>query len=240
MITYGSYLSKKENLPKNALLVTGMDTCSALLAAIAIFPALFAYGMEPTQGPGLVFVVVPTIFSQMGVIGIILSVLFFIILTLAALTSSLSLLEVVTAYLIDERKMERKKAVSIASSLMIVTGMLSSLSLGLLSDFKVLFGVGFFDFFDIITDKIFLAIGGMLIAIYTGWFMKKEDIKDELTNGGTIEFKLFNVWYAVTKYIIPIAIGAVAIAGIMAIEQTALMIFGLAFIVVLAIFSKKI
>lgn len=240
MITYGSYLSKKENLPKNALLVTGMDTCAALLAAIAIFPALFAYGMEPTQGPGLVFVVVPTIFSQMGVIGIILSVLFFIILTLAALTSSLSLLEVVTAYLIDERKMERKKAVSIASSLMIVTGILSSLSLGLLSDFKVLFGVGFFDFFDIITDKIFLAIGGMLIAIYTGWFMKKEDIKDELTNGGTIEFKLFNVWYAVTKYIVPVAIGVVAVAGILSIEQTALMIFGLAFIVVLAALSKKL
>jgi len=80
----------------------------------------------------------------------------------------------------------------------------------------------------------------MLIAIYTGWFMKKEDIKDELTNGGTIEFKLFNVWYAVTKYIVPVAIGVVAVAGILAIEQTALMIFGLAFIVVLVALSKKL
>lgn len=240
MLTYGSYLSKEENLQKNALVVTLMDTSVALLAAIAIFPALFAFGMEPAAGPGLVFIVVPSIFAQMGGIGVILSVIFFVALTLAALTSSVSLLEVVTAYLIDEKKVERKKATYLAGGIMVITGTLSSLSMGVLSDFNILFGVGFFDFFDILTDKIFLAIGGMVIAIFVGWFMKKEDLKDELTNGGKIEFALFDVWYAITKYLIPIAIGAVAIAGILAIEQTALMIFGIALIVVLAIFSKKL
>ncbi|NLK44705.1 MAG: sodium-dependent transporter [Tissierellia bacterium] len=239
MLTYGSYLSKEENLQKNALIVTLMDTSVALIAAIAIFPALFAFGMEPAVGPGLVFVVVPSIFAQMGGIGVILSVIFFIALTLAALTSSVSLLEVVVAYLIDERKMERKKSVNLAGGIMVITGILSSLSMGALSGVKIL-GVGFFDFFDILTDKIFLAIGGMLIAIFVGWFMKKEDLKDELTNGGTIKFGLFELWYNVTKYIIPIAIGVVAVAGIMSIEQTALMIFGIALIVVLAIFSKKL
>ena len=239
MLTYGSYLSKEENLQKNALIVTLMDTSVALIAAIAIFPALFAFGMEPAVGPGLVFVVVPSIFAQMGGIGVILSVIFFIALTLAALTSSVSLLEVVVAYLIDERKMERKKSVNLAGGIMVITGILSSLSMGALSGVKIL-GVGFFDFFDILTDKIFLAIGGMLIAIFVGWFMKKEDLKDELTNGGTIKFGLFELWYNVTKYIIPIAIGFVAVAGIMAIEQTALMIFGIALIVVLALFSRKL
>ncbi len=239
MLTYGSYLSKEENLPKNALIVTLMDTSVALIAAIAIFPALFAFGMEPAVGPGLVFVVVPSIFAQMGGLGVVLSVIFFIALTLAALTSSVSLLEVVVAYLIDERKMERKKAVSISGGIMVITGILSSLSLGALSGFTIL-GVGFFDFFDILTDKIFLAIGGMLIAIFAGWFMKKEDLKYELTNGGKVPFGLFELWYNIVKYIIPIAIGFVAVAGIMAIEQTALMIFGIALIVVLALFSRKL
>lgn len=239
MMTYGSYLNKEENLQSNALIVTLMDTSVAILAGVAIFPALFAYGMDPAAGPGLVFVVVPTIFAQMGSIGMILSVVFFAALTVAAFTSSVSLLEVVVAYLMDERKMERKKSVNITGGIMIVTSTLSSLSMGALSGVTFL-GVGFFDFFDILTDKIFLAIGGLLLAIFVGWFVKKEDLKDELTNGGTVKFALFELWYAVVKYVIPVAIAAVAIMGIISIEQTGLMIFGVGLIVVLAIFSKKL
>lgn len=239
MITYGSYLDKKEDLTKSALMVTMMDTGVAILAGIAIFPALFAFGMEPDVGPGLVFVVVPSIFAEMGSMGVLFSILFFIALMVAALTSSVSLLEVVVAYLIDQRNIERKKAVTITGAIMTITGILSSLSLGIMSGVK-LFGVGFFDFFDILTDKIFLAIGGMLLAIFVGWFMKKEDLKDELTNGGTIKFGLFNVWYNLIKYVIPFAILIVAVMGIMSIEQTGLMLFGLGIILVLAIFSKKL
>jgi NSS family neurotransmitter:Na+ symporter len=239
MITYGSYLDKKENLTNSALMVTMMDTGVAILAGIAIFPALFAFGMEPTAGPGLVFVVVPSIFAEMGSIGVIFSIIFFIALMVAALTSSVSLLEVVVAYLIDQKNMERKTAVYITGAIMTVTGILSSLSMGLMSGFK-LFGVGVFDFFDILTDKIFLAIGGMILAIFVGWFMKKEDLKDELTNGGTIKFGLFEVWYNLIKFVIPVVIAIVAFVGIKSIEQTSLMIFGLAIIVVLAIFSKKL
>lgn len=239
MMTYGSYLNKEENLQSNALIVTLMDTSVAILAGVAIFPALFAYGMDPAAGPGLVFVVVPTIFAQMGSIGMILSVVFFAALTVAAFTSSVSLLEVVVAYLMDERKMERKKSVNITGGIMIVTSTLSSLSMGALSGFTIL-GVGFFDFFDILTDKIFLAIGGLLLAIFVGWFVKKEDLKDELTNGGTVKFALFDVWYSIVKYVIPIAISIVAVMGIISIEQTGLMIFGVGLIAVLAIFSKKL
>jgi len=239
MITYGSYLNKSENLHSNALMVTLMDTGVALLAGLAIFPALFAFGMEPAAGPGLVFVVVPQIFAAMGGAGTVFSAIFFIALTVAALTSSVSLMEVVVAYLIDSRGMERKPAVYLTSAIMVVTGLLSSLSLGAMSGVTFL-GVGAFDFFDILTDKIFLAIGGMILAIFCGWVLKKEDLEDELTNGGTIKFGLFNVWYALIKYVIPVAVAVVAVSGIMAITQQGLMIFGVGIIVVLAIFSKKL
>lgn len=239
MITYGSYLNKEEKLPNNALIVTMMDTGVALMAGLAIFPALFAFGLEPAQGPGLIFVVVPNIFAQMGGIGVLFSGIFFMALFVAALTSSVSLMEVVVAYLIDQHKMPRKKAVYATSAIMAVMCTLSSLSLGVMSGFKIL-GVGVFDFFDILTDKIFLAIGGMLLAIFVGWSMKKEDLKDELTNGGTVAFGLFEVWYNLTKFVIPVAIAIVAFAGITAIQQKGLMIFGLLIIAVLAIFSKKL
>ncbi|MDD3705722.1 MAG: sodium-dependent transporter [Clostridiaceae bacterium] len=239
MITYGSYLNKEEKLPSNAFIVTAMDTGVALMAGVAMFPAMFAFGMEPAAGPGLVFVVLPTVFAQMGAAGPILSGFFFLLLCIAALTSSVSLLEVVVAYLIDQHKMPRKKAVYISSAIMSVMCILSSLSLGVMSGATFL-GVGAFDFFDILTDKIFLAIGGMLLAIFVGWFMKKEDLKDELTNGGTVEFGLFEVWYNITKYVIPVAIAIVAFAGITAIQQKGLMIFGLLIIAVLAVFSKKL
>ncbi len=239
MITYGSYLGKSENLASNAFIVTVLDTSVALLAGIAIFPALFAFGMEPAVGAGLVFVVVPQIFAAMGGIGVLFSVIFFVALAVAALTSSVSLLEVVVAYLIDQRKWERKKSVYTAGGIMVVTGILASLSLGVMSGFTM-FGVGVFDFFDILTDKIFLAIGGLLLAVFVGWFMDKKDLEDEITNGGTIKFGLFNIWYNLVKYVIPVAIAIVAVMGIMSIEQTGLMLFGLAVIVVLAIFSKKL
>ncbi|HPA54855.1 MAG TPA: sodium-dependent transporter [Bacillota bacterium] len=239
MITYGSYLNKEEKLPANALIVTTMDTSVALLAAVAIFPALFAFGIEPTAGPGLVFIVLPQVFAQMGGVGPIFSALFFVLLFIAALTSSVSLLEVVVAYLIDQHKMARKKAVYITSAIMAVMCMLSSLSMGVMSGFKI-FGVGFFDFFDILTDKIFLAVGGGLLAICVGFFMKKEDLKDELTNGGTVPFPAFELWYNLTKYVVPVIIAVIAFSGIMAIQQKSLMIFGLVIIAVLAAFSKKL
>ena len=117
--------------------------------------------------------------------------------------------------------------------------MLSSLSMGVMSGFKI-FGVGFFDFFDILTDKIFLAVGGGLLAICVGFFMKKEDLKDELTNGGTVPFPAFELWYNLTKYVVPVIIAVIAFSGIMAIQQKSLMIFGLVIIAVLAAFSKKL
>ena len=239
MITYGSYIGKQENLQKNAMIITLIDMSIALLAGIAIFPGLFAFGIEPTSGPGLVFVVVPSIFAEMGGIGTIFSAVFFIALAVAALTSSVSLLEVVVAYLIDERKMDRKPAVYTAAGIMVITCTMASLSLGAVPGIS-LFGVPAFDIFDILTDKIFMAIGGMLLAVFAGWRLKKEDLRDELTNGGTVKFGLFETWYALIKYVIPVAILIVAVFGIISIEQKGVIFLGFAIMGLLAIFSKKL
>ncbi len=241
MITYGSYLNKGENLVQNAAIVTAMDTAVALLAGIAMFPAMFAFGIEPTQGPGLVFVVVPTIFAEMGGLGTVFAGLFFVALSVAALTSSVSLLEVVVAYLIDEKKFTRPKAVLSASTVMVALCVIASLSLGGVG--PTLFGAGAFDVFDLLTDKIFLAIGGMLVCMFAGWRLTKEELKAEVTNNGTVKFGIFELWYALVKYIIPITIAAVAVSGIKDGFDSGsgpVMITGIVIIIITGIFSKKL
>jgi NSS family neurotransmitter:Na+ symporter len=241
MITYGSYLNKKENLVSNAAIVTAMDTGVALLAGLAMFPAMFAFGMEPAAGPGLVFVVVPSLFAEMGGAGALFAGLFFVALTVAALTSSVSLLEVVVAYLMDERKFSRVKAVVSASSIMALMCVLASLSLGGVG--PKLFGSGAFDVFDLLTDKIFLAIGGMLLCIFAGWRLDKEELKNEITNDGEVEFGMFEAWFGLVKYVIPVTIAIVAISGIMSGFESgvgAIMVIGVLIIGLFAAISKKL
>ncbi|GAD31572.1 transporter [Photobacterium leiognathi lrivu.4.1] len=241
MLTYGSYLRKKENLVQTTAMVTAMDTGVALLAGIAMFPAMFAFSMEPSAGPGLVFVVVPQLFAEMGGIGFILALLFFIGLSVAALTSSVSLLEVVVAYLIDEKGFSRVTAVISASIVMALLCILASLSIGGLG--PKLFDTGAFDVFDLLTDKIFLAVGGMLVCLFAGWRLDRSELKKEITNDGKVSFPLFNLWYALIKYIIPVAIAIVAISGVKAgfdSDKGDIMLLGLAIIALCGVFSKKL
>ncbi|MCH4890528.1 sodium-dependent transporter [Acidaminobacter sp. JC074] len=241
MITYGSYLKKSENLVSNAAIVTGMDTGVALLAGIAMFPAMFAFGIEPTAGPGLVFVVVPHLFAEMGGVGVLFAGLFFIALTVAALTSSVSLLEVVVAYLIDERKFTRRNAVLASSGVMALLCVLASLSLGGVG--PMLFGTGAFDVFDLLTDKIFLAVGGALLAVFAGWRLNKEELKNEITNNGEVKFGIFGLWYGLVKFVIPVVIAIVAIGGILdgfEAGKGPIMLIGLGIIALFAAISKKL
>jgi len=241
MITYGSYLKKKENLVQTTAMVVAMDSGVALLAGIAMFPAMFAFGMEPAAGPGLVFVVVPQLFAEMGgVIGLLFALLFFVGLSVAALTSSVSLLEVAVSYLIDEKQMTRFKAVLISSITMISMCTLSSLSLGGIG--PKLFDTGVFDIFDLLTDKIFLAVCGMFICIFAGWRLNKKDLENEITNNGEISFPLFNLWYGLVKYVIPFAIAIVAFMGVKAGFDSGkgeVMLMGIAFIAFTAVISKR-
>lgn len=214
MITYASYLSKKENLVENALVVPTMDTGVALLSGMVMIPATVAFGFDLGQGPGLVFVTVPAIFATMGpVVGRLFGIIFFLLLTVAAMTSSLSLLEVVVSYLIDNRGLERKKAVAISSIILFAICIAASLSMGPWSGISIL-GKNIFDFLDWFANSILLPVGGMFITLYVGWFFGKDKVKAEVTNEGTIGFGLFEVWMFLCRFVIPAIIFLVLLSGL--------------------------
>jgi NSS family neurotransmitter:Na+ symporter len=214
IITYGSYVKKNENLFKVSLMTVAADTGFAILAGLAVMPAVFAFGISPGQGPSLVFITLPQIFGQLP-FGNIISTAFFIILLIAAITSSISLLEVIVAYFTEELKLTRKAGVLIAFAIIGVFGTLSSLSNGVLSDVTI-FGKTFFDLFDYTSSNILLPVGGLLVVLFVGWRMKKADVLDELTNGGSIAIKGFILkWVMFTiKFLAPIAIALVLLSSI--------------------------
>ena len=207
LITYASYFGKQTNLQTTALQVTILDTLVAVLAGVMIFPAVFSFGIEPTTGPELVFITLPNVFEQLP-FGNIWSFVFFVLLALAALTSTISLHEVSTAYVHEEYHVSRKKAAIIVSVGVTIVGILSSLSMGLLKSYT-LFGLNFFNLLDFVTAKIMLPLGGMMICIFTAKRVDKLLLKEEVTNHGTIRFYFFNTYAFFVKYIAPIAIGLI-------------------------------
>ena len=217
LITYASYFKKETNLQTTALQVTILDTLVALLAGVMIFPAVFSFGITPTAGPELVFITLPNVFAQLPM-GSVWSAIFFILLALAALTSTISMHEVATAYVHEEHKMSRNKAAWVVSTGAIILGVLSSLSFGVLKDFTI-GGMIFFDFLDYLTAKIMLPLGGMLICIFVGTRVERKVIKAELTNEGTIPFYFFNTYAFFMKYVAPIAIGIIFLHELGLIDQ---------------------
>ncbi|HHY91327.1 MAG TPA: sodium-dependent transporter, partial [Clostridiales bacterium] len=213
MITYGSYLSKDSNLPQASIYITFLDTLVALLAGLAILPAVFAFGFEPAQGPGLMFVTLPAVFSQMPA-GVFFGFIFFALVLLAALTSSISLLEVCVTYVVDEWKWDRKKATWILALIIFLVGIPASLSNGPWAHIAIFKGMGFFDTYDYITSYIFLPIGGLMSCILIGWLWGTKNALDEITNQGRIQFAFGNVWSFLIKYVAPIAIAVIFITSI--------------------------
>ena len=207
LITYASYFGKQTNLQTTALQVTILDTLVAVLAGVMIFPAVFSFGIEPTTGPELVFITLPNVFEQLP-FGNIWSFVFFVLLALAALTSTISLHEVSTAYVHEEYHVSRKKAAIIVSVGVTIVGILCSLSMGVLSSYT-LFGLNFFNLLDFVTAKIMLPLGGMMICIFTAKRVDKLLLKEEVTNHGTIRFYFFSTYVFFVKYIAPIAIGLI-------------------------------
>ncbi len=215
LITYGSYIDKKNNLGKTALQVTIADTVIAILAGLAILPAVFAFKLKAGAGPGLVFKTLPNVFMQMPG-GDIFSVMFFLLLTIAALTSSISILEVVVAFLSEELKISRRVATILATVSISFVGIFCSLSLGHM-DSEVFLGLNFFDTLDFFAANIFLPIGGALISLFIGWKYGYEKTKKELSNHGVLKIWYMDAIYFSLKYIAPIAILIVSAYGI--IEQ---------------------
>lgn len=178
LITYSSYFKKDVSLAKTATQVVSIDAMVAILSAMIIFPAVFSFGMQPTEGPSLVFKVLPNVFQQMP-LGTLWSILFYALLFIAAITSLISLLEVVTAYIYENTSLTRRKAAFIVTGMVSVLGVFASMSFGLLQD-VTLFGKTFFDLLDFVTASILLPVGGFFISIFVGWFLDKRIIATEL------------------------------------------------------------
>ncbi|MBR1887212.1 MAG: sodium-dependent transporter [Bacteroidales bacterium] len=204
ILTYASYVPKEENLMLSAGGTAIADLLFAILAGFAVMPAVFAAGIEPGQGPGLIFDTLPYIFSQMTPwVGAVVSILFFLSVLVAALTSSISLLEVGVAYLVEERGVSRTKATIGLGTLIWAIGVACTLSGGV------------FDFFDHLCSDWLMPFGGLLFAMFVGWKMSKADVRDELTNGGKRNRRLFDVTYFLIRYFAPIGILGVFLTNLL-------------------------
>ena len=207
LITYGSYIRKDEKLTSSATLVTIADTSIAVIAGIAIFPAVFALGGSPSSGSGLVFIVIPGIFQKMP-LGEIFSTLFFILLAVAALTSTISVLEVIVAYLTEELRMTRRKATIAATLSVSVLGIVTVLSLGKLGSL-VIFDRNIFGVLEYLTSNIMLPLGGLFIVLFIGWYFSPELTRKELTNDGKLKSTYIPFFLFIVRFIAPVAIAMV-------------------------------
>lgn len=214
LCTYASYFSKNTNLTRTAFSVGIIDTFVAILAGFIIFPAAFSVGIQPDAGPSLIFITLPNVFQQafsgIPILAYIFSVMFYILLALAALTSTISLHEVVTAYLHEEFNFTRGKAARLVTTGCILLGILCSLSLGITKDFTI-FGLGMFDLFDFVTAKLMLPLGGLFISIFTGWYLDKKLVWSEITNNGNLKVPTYKLIIFILKYVAPIAISVIFI-----------------------------
>lgn len=215
ILTYASYVSKKENIMFQSTATAVSDLMFALIAGLAIMPAVFAFGIDPQSGPGLVFETLPFVFSKMPAGGFI-AILFFLALLVAALTSSISMLEVGVAYLVEEKKFSRPAACGLLFGICWVVGALCSLSFGPLSGVHI-FGDTLFDFFDNLSSNILMTLGSLFTVLFVGWRLKKTDIYDEFTNGGSLRtnVKIFGILWFLIRYICPVAIAVIFLLGIL-------------------------
>lgn len=211
LITYGSYFKRKTNLTSISLTVASLDVLVAILAGLIIFPATFSFGINPTQGPELIFITLPNVLQRM-VSPHFWSILFFMLIGVAALTSTISLCEVAIAYLHEEFSLTRKKATLVLISIIAVLSTLCSLSYSTLSDFKI-FGMTFFDFSDFISANILLPAGGFLLSIFVGWKLKNKTIYAELVTKNRIPRWLFHFILFSVRYIAPISIILIFLSG---------------------------
>ena len=214
VMTYASYVSRKDNMIKLSIQTALTDTAFAVIAGIAIMPAVFAFGISPGEGPGLVFVTLPNIFAQLP-FGSYLEIIFFFALFIAAITSSISMLEVIVAYLNEEFNLGRKVSIIGSTIFVSVLGTLCALSQGALSGVKI-FGYNIFDAFDKTSSNILLPLGGLCAVIFVGWKMTGNDCADEITSGGIHKFPAFfvNFIYLSIKYLAPLVVAFVLVQGL--------------------------
>ena len=212
LLTYGSYVKTREDIAMTAITTGLIDTLFAIIAGLAIIPAVYAIafmnGTAPAvnAGPGLVFITLPGVFASMPGGGII-AILFFLSLLLAAVTSAISMLEVIVRYFIEEWKLSRNGAVTVSMLLIIVLGCVCSLSQGMLSGINIL-GNSIFDFFDVISSDVLITVGSLIMVLFAGWRLKKADFLDELTghDTSTTPAWIFRFVYFMVRWVAPLVI----------------------------------
>ena len=210
IMAYGAYMPIKQNIGSTALSVAFLDTLVAILAGIAIFPIVFANGLEPSTGPGLVFVTLPWAFVNMP-LGVIFGKLFFVLLSIAALSSAISLLEPGVAWIVESLKTKRYKAAIGLGSIAWILGIFSALSFNLLSDFTPIGEKNFFDSMDFLSNQVLLPLGGVFIAIFVGWVMKRNNVIEELNLKDGL---LIKIWFILLKFLSPLMVGLIFILAV--------------------------
>lgn len=212
MMTYASYFNDKTRLGRSATMTAILDTMVAVLSGIIIFPAVFTFGVSPTAGPTLVFEVLPSIFHKLPG-GVIWSTLFFLLLFMASLSSTISMSEISIAFFTEEKKMSRRKATILNTVIAMVLGSLCALSFGCLGDFKI-FGMTFFSLFDYVSSNILLPTGGLIVSIFAGWVIDKKLLRDQMTNNGSFRFKALWLITFCLRYVAPTGITLVFLDSI--------------------------
>ncbi|MGV8982874.1 sodium-dependent transporter [Clostridium sp.] len=207
ILTYGSYIDKKINIVSLAIQVTIADTVIALMAGLVIFPAVFAYGLEPTSGPALIFITLPAVFKAMP-FGAVFETLFFLLIGIAAITSTISLLEVVVSFFTERFNVGRKKCTILIALAVFALSIPSTLSFGIWSNIKI-FNKNFFDLFDFVASNIFLPVGGILICIFVGWIWGSKNAVEEITSDGLYSFKFAKIYSFIIKFVAPISISII-------------------------------
>lgn len=207
--TYASYFSRQTHLMKSAVQISIIDSLVAILAGLMIFPAAFSVGINPDSGPSLLFITLPQVFQQafsgLPLIGYVLSLMFYALLTLAALTSLISLHEVSTAYFYEQFHITRKQAAWLVTICTCIIGAFCSLSLGAVDGLQIA-GRSLFSVFDFVTGQIFLPVGGFLTCLFLGWFVPRQIVKDEFTNWGTLKGTFFKTYLFSVRYVCPLCI----------------------------------
>ena len=209
LVTYASYFSKETRLVKSAMNVCIIDTMVAVLSGFIIFPTVFSVGIAPDAGPGLVFITLPNVFlltfSEMPIVGYVFALLFYVLLLLAALTSSISMHEICTAFISEHFSHSRRKAATIVTVICLVLGAFCSLSFGPWQEVTV-FGRGIFDLFDYTVTKFLMPLGGLLITLFVGWYLDRKLVEQQLTNDGSISVRTMKPLLFLIRWVAPIGI----------------------------------
>jgi NSS family neurotransmitter:Na+ symporter len=213
MITYGSYWKDEQNIPGTTTRVMLSDLLVSILAGVAIFPAVFAFGLQADAGPSLLFITIPAVFASMPLGGVFM-VLFFVLAAVAATGAMLSLIEVPVAFLNEQFKLPRAAGAIITAVLLGLIGSLAALSSSVLADVTV-FGKNFFDLFDFLSSNILLPVGGLFITLFVGWFWGYDKFSQVLTNHGALKNeKLVRAIFLLIKFITPLLVLVVLMNGL--------------------------